>query len=971
MKQSKKTLGLAVLTCLSFATLVVAQTYMLFVAQKEITGSSDKITGSVGLRQYFDSGSGSESDPYIITRPTHLYNLSRLQSLGAFPTTKYFQVGKLMEDGDTAYKVYKSDSSSNTQTTLDMTDYRSLISIGSTSSPFFGIMDGKNIVIKGLTIDSEPEDIGVFGYISSGASVSNMVFSDLTVTDKGYSIYLSSLFSPTTSYDDVAGILTCDTTDITTDGLSFSSLSFTDLSKSFSLHVPSGLPTQLDTTISGVATSFPISYNIRTTNDGIFNYTTEGQDFSIDTSGTGSLYNNVSFTQATASVSIRFYVTANVTISNIRYAKIVSTFDMVLGHNGTEASGETFDMSVYREPDTTYNYSHNTNIGFIAGHTDGGIHDSYVYNGKFVLNQSSTSDFVHQKAESENCLVGEVGINIDNKISPASNYESAGDTGIINFDSIYSNVRDKSVDSTGSMTEGSYTYYFFDQLDGNLYDDYLRKKRAYNSSTSTYYYQCITDADKSIDFIGRQIIKEDDTYSRGLGIFQLNTANADYDVTQNYANGLGDFAVTYDPSQTYSTFYYSTAELDATSNGTVTPSTYYGTNKVTDWKPNSDVSSLSINTGTTLPLTSGVSSFDSLANSSLFSSPSFETNTNYLIKSTLSSSLSNYYFSNTSSTFLKDYFTYKLKDKLGSSIASTSSDFGLMIKEKSGTTFANTTNFSSYLKLTGNNGTIGTVSVTDGDTTVTVPSKAIQFTINNDYGANITVLASSEKIGSSTTNTSNYLCLYKEGSTDGYRPDYAMYLPNSTVDDTDSSNMPYYFNYDETTRNITSTKASLETNGSYIPRLYAHTFYIPQAGTYFLGTPTGTSYVYYIAVQGQNGKGNLGGRKTVYIGTDTIDNMDFLLYDPEKNSKVAANIYIAANFSADTSVTPGTFQVTVNNPNGTYDDTNQTGTNKLKLVYDDSLTSALIQNATKSTFSFGTSSSQSDYSSSYVKYNWN
>src|SRR5574344_990477 len=73
--------SLAILTCSTFA---------LFQTSTSGTG---ELPGDVGLRSYFETGDGSETDPYVISRPMHFYNLSRLQNLGVFGTKTYFSLG--------------------------------------------------------------------------------------------------------------------------------------------------------------------------------------------------------------------------------------------------------------------------------------------------------------------------------------------------------------------------------------------------------------------------------------------------------------------------------------------------------------------------------------------------------------------------------------------------------------------------------------------------------------------------------------------------------------------------------------------------------------------------------------------------------------------------------------------------------------------------------------------------------------
>lgn len=49
--------------------------------------SVGQLPDEVGLRSYFHRGDGTQSDPFLITRPIHMRNFARLQNLGAFGAT--------------------------------------------------------------------------------------------------------------------------------------------------------------------------------------------------------------------------------------------------------------------------------------------------------------------------------------------------------------------------------------------------------------------------------------------------------------------------------------------------------------------------------------------------------------------------------------------------------------------------------------------------------------------------------------------------------------------------------------------------------------------------------------------------------------------------------------------------------------------------------------------------------------------
>lgn len=92
---------------------------------------------------YFESGDGSEENPYSILYPYHLYNFAWLQYMGRFTTACYFKLSD---------KLANSDSK-----TLDMTDWI-LPPIGTTDNPFIGYFDGQGVKISNLTISNDYSD---------------------------------------------------------------------------------------------------------------------------------------------------------------------------------------------------------------------------------------------------------------------------------------------------------------------------------------------------------------------------------------------------------------------------------------------------------------------------------------------------------------------------------------------------------------------------------------------------------------------------------------------------------------------------------------------------------------------------------------------------------------------------------------------------------------------------------------------
>ena len=105
--------------------------------------------------QFSGSGTGTESDPYLI------FNQDQLSQLGNFLNQSgvYF---KLMTDMDLA------------QWIADNNPTEGWTPIGVEASPFKGVFDGNSHSISGFTINrSEMEFVGFFGYID-GATIKNV-----------------------------------------------------------------------------------------------------------------------------------------------------------------------------------------------------------------------------------------------------------------------------------------------------------------------------------------------------------------------------------------------------------------------------------------------------------------------------------------------------------------------------------------------------------------------------------------------------------------------------------------------------------------------------------------------------------------------------------------------------------------------------------------------------------------------------
>ena len=160
------------------------------------------------IASYFDSGSGTQEDPFVITRPIHYYHLVYLQQSNMevsdgvlFSEAElYFQFGKQNLDGeagngdDNAYLFYSYDDNgllNEGQFTpyLNMNYYsgdRSLVPLGSSDRPFIGHILGNNTTIKNIHVDGSGFcDVGIFGYVSEDASIANVYYDSPIIDCKG------------------------------------------------------------------------------------------------------------------------------------------------------------------------------------------------------------------------------------------------------------------------------------------------------------------------------------------------------------------------------------------------------------------------------------------------------------------------------------------------------------------------------------------------------------------------------------------------------------------------------------------------------------------------------------------------------------------------------------------------------------------------------------------------------------------
>lgn len=167
----------------------------------------DTLQGGV-ISQYFDSGSGTEDDPFIITRPVHLYNMTELYDKwdGFADANHYFQLGKDIDnDGDLEFYAY-DDNGVYLETysdSLNMNYYEDFRPIGSEDKQFGGYFDGSNLTISNLQVLGE-DNVGVFGYVNEDAHIQDLYVDALEIdANSSYVGYIAGYIEDATCFENV------------------------------------------------------------------------------------------------------------------------------------------------------------------------------------------------------------------------------------------------------------------------------------------------------------------------------------------------------------------------------------------------------------------------------------------------------------------------------------------------------------------------------------------------------------------------------------------------------------------------------------------------------------------------------------------------------------------------------------------------------------------------------------------------
>ncbi len=131
----------------------------LFTVMAAVTASAADIWDGT-VAKGFESGSGTESDPYIVKTPEQLAFLAKSVNSGTSYYKKYISLANDIKLNDTTnWKNWATAAPKNSWTP-----------IGNRSNPFSGIFDGRGHEISGIYINTELSDQGLFGYIDDSDS---------------------------------------------------------------------------------------------------------------------------------------------------------------------------------------------------------------------------------------------------------------------------------------------------------------------------------------------------------------------------------------------------------------------------------------------------------------------------------------------------------------------------------------------------------------------------------------------------------------------------------------------------------------------------------------------------------------------------------------------------------------------------------------------------------------------------------
>ncbi len=892
MKSKKSLLAFVISASMIFASLTIASSIALYQKSSKGNGSY----GEISLRSYFERGTGTIDDPYVITRPRHMYNLSRLQGLGVFSTKKYFQLGFKPGEKGVLPMCYLGESN-DLVPYLDMSNTYSNFSknpinaIGSELLPFYGDFNGQNVEIKGLNVYASPEDAGLFGYTAHASNVHNLFLSDVMINALGYTSAYEGLYSSNTLVNNVS--FTYNPNKDNTLPTTFNASTSENIISNF--YCKSLDDFSYDANNSDGDPLPTISMN-HPNNDG-YTYSTllSGNLIKYDTNGnitpdTASIFKLFSEKrsegnypmQASSIVSI---IAAETDNYGIKHSKVLLTLEFDFTLDSADSNFIRMNVILGNE--------HSNNIGLIIGHCDGSIKDCYVYNGGFKMNNgdsitlSPTGTYGKLGNGSNLGLIGIVGNTVSNNVAGESDAASkAGKSvGVLDFTTIYKEIISSSSFTNSGDGENGVN---FDPISTSKYISELR---------NDVYGNYRTLKKDTISFRGQRVISNTD-----LGVFTFVTDYATTGMGSEANYNLEKSLVQTEDLLVNNNYYlyYTTGEYQASSG---IPFSYYR-------------DSLNDNGASFLLPAYHFPDKDQVSDSSYDYRDLYH---NYNIRFTLdpvNRTNSGFYFSeldmeNDASAYLARYFHHRLVDQSGQAIPMTTGRCGVMLRNYLGQEIRSfSASFATNdISHDANNKTyLYTYDDKDGNHCA---ANSINFTITTKE-ANVTIVAAANKVDGDAADDGAAIGVYRMDNSDfaingnlNYfnqdfeSPDYAFFIP-------DDNHLTYFdYQYDPDTKKgrignyinntfspwVKGREATIANESGQTEyadpgsksRLFVHTFRLPE-GRYCVQSATGpnspgrkhsTAKIYYLCAQGQN-DGQLDFADSIFVGDDVAENVDFI-----------------------------------------------------------------------------------------------
>ena len=146
MKRARK---LIIATFIATVTMGLGSTLAWLVPLAKF-GPEDKLIDGATEGAYYAYGEGTAEQPFGISNPRHLYNLSWLQYLGMYSNGQYyFELASDIEDG-----------------VLDMNDWV-IPPIGTEENPFIGNFNGNGKIIDGVVVSNNFDDFNRYPSVVS------------------------------------------------------------------------------------------------------------------------------------------------------------------------------------------------------------------------------------------------------------------------------------------------------------------------------------------------------------------------------------------------------------------------------------------------------------------------------------------------------------------------------------------------------------------------------------------------------------------------------------------------------------------------------------------------------------------------------------------------------------------------------------------------------------------------------------